>query len=976
MVRKFIIVISMITNMLSANIDINDNGMSDVWERLYGAETLLPHLDVDLDGQTAMEESLAGTDPFQATSVFELNSTDEYSSAIIVKWASKVGVLYQLEQSNNLSGPWNAVGGEVEGNGGDLVVILDQLGNASSYFKVEILGFHGYDGLPSEASSLMGSHDTDGDGISDFAEIKAGLNPLDASVSLPALSVSVGSGFKVTWNSVKGKRYRIQTSSGTGGLWLDEGVPHPGSGGVMSTSVGFKQGESKNVRVTVEDVDTDGDGLNDWEELQLGLNPEMKKTDAMGLGDYLEGGNMLDSSSVIAVQASKAVANLSRMEEGGFEILRKGGVDELTVSYSISGTAIAGSDYIALSGTVTIPFGVESVVLPVTPVLGSSISLSESVILTLQSSGSYVLGADTAQQVNVIKEVAISVTDHGAVGDGVADDTDAIQAAIDALENSANHNTLFFPSGTYRLNTKKWLDANTGTSNWHLLALGVTDLSNRDINIVGVGNAVLYSTISPIRAHMLVAHGKFRSLQVRGMRLEKDSVPLTQVTAAEPNGSDGVSLIKHDGRVIEFVEFSHCSFVNCHGAFFAYGGGYDHRGRLKQLKVYNCQISNPYGSNTVNSNQSWGGGQQCKMSAWVGFADYRYNRFEGGGEDMTDSATSPGGRLKDGGHFGSPLRLRFRDNTVLRMGVEALHQTNDPTLMGGLAKPFVIPPANGVTQGVMCVNSVNSTYTPGEWINLRIPFNPGLDTANTILKVVGFDRLAKEVTVVNYPQHDNPDGGEIIPKSSPIYLTNQYQPTEAHIRGNYFNGVVPPGGNKGIQLDCAIAFSSKAVVENNILVGHAVGMLILEETHTPLHPSQQGGVIKHNYFLTRDPDIATTYVYGIQDMSDCTSIIGNHISTVVSRKFCGILCRGNNTKVSGNYVIPMLSYKVGTSSYIRSVGIAVGFDSEGVIMRSNCTYGHDMGTGPLQPFMSRPHEVHGHHSLNETVPSHSSGLNH
>src|SRR3990170_3141800 len=40
--------------------------------------------------------------------------------------------------------------------------------------------------------------------------------------------------------------------------------------------------------------------------------------------------------------------------------------------------------------------------------------------------------------------------EFGAVGDGVADDTDAIQQAIDAQQNRANK-IVYFPPGTYRI---------------------------------------------------------------------------------------------------------------------------------------------------------------------------------------------------------------------------------------------------------------------------------------------------------------------------------------------------------------------------------------------------------------------------------------------------------------------------------------------------------------------------------------------
>ena len=46
-----------------------------------------------------------------------------------------------------------------------------------------------------------------------------------------------------------------------------------------------------------------------------------------------------------------------------------------------------------------------------------------------------------------------NVKDFGAIGDGIADDTAAIQAALNALKDTTNNpwSTLYFPTGTYRI---------------------------------------------------------------------------------------------------------------------------------------------------------------------------------------------------------------------------------------------------------------------------------------------------------------------------------------------------------------------------------------------------------------------------------------------------------------------------------------------------------------------------------------------
>src|SRR5215475_15670293 len=61
-------------------LDLNGNGMSDVWEQIYGAVALDPNLDSDGDGVSILQESLAGTNPFDGNSVPRIPSTAHTSS--------------------------------------------------------------------------------------------------------------------------------------------------------------------------------------------------------------------------------------------------------------------------------------------------------------------------------------------------------------------------------------------------------------------------------------------------------------------------------------------------------------------------------------------------------------------------------------------------------------------------------------------------------------------------------------------------------------------------------------------------------------------------------------------------------------------------------------------------------------------------------------------------------------------------------
>lgn len=87
-------------------------------------------------------------------------------------------------------------------------------------------------------------------------------------------------------------------------------------------------------------------------------------------------------------------------------------------------------------------------------------------------------GASDRTVQNKLQE-SVSVKDFGAVGDGVTDDSTAIQAALDAV-HAAGGGQLFFPAGTYTINSNLTVGDNThiiGAARWATrLYLGNTNL--------------------------------------------------------------------------------------------------------------------------------------------------------------------------------------------------------------------------------------------------------------------------------------------------------------------------------------------------------------------------------------------------------------------------------------------------------------------------------------------------------------------
>src|SRR5207253_1909652 len=49
-----------------AIVDLDSNGLSDVWEQRFLAQGIDPNSDTDGDGQNSLAESLAGTNPFDS----------------------------------------------------------------------------------------------------------------------------------------------------------------------------------------------------------------------------------------------------------------------------------------------------------------------------------------------------------------------------------------------------------------------------------------------------------------------------------------------------------------------------------------------------------------------------------------------------------------------------------------------------------------------------------------------------------------------------------------------------------------------------------------------------------------------------------------------------------------------------------------------------------------------------------------------
>lgn len=156
--------------------DGNQNGMSDVWEQLYPAASE-PAVDLDGDGVSNLEESLAWTDPGDSNAVFRL-----VSSSNSLAWQGERWLRYRPRSATNLV-DWVNEGAEVVGRGTNEHFSYSS-NEPAAFYRVRALHVlnSDTDALDNREEEQLGTHprlwDTDGDKVGDDREFAQGSNPL------------------------------------------------------------------------------------------------------------------------------------------------------------------------------------------------------------------------------------------------------------------------------------------------------------------------------------------------------------------------------------------------------------------------------------------------------------------------------------------------------------------------------------------------------------------------------------------------------------------------------------------------------------------------------------------------------------------------------------------------------------------------------------------------------------------------------
>jgi uncharacterized protein (DUF1800 family) len=248
------------------------------------------------------------------------------------------------------------------------------------------------------ALGLTALTDTDGDGFTNAMESVAGTNPFDAA-SYPKLSMSAGLPGEVNlqWPSEAGKNYTLFGSTNLSTFApLDSMM---GDGSTMLEAMNTNGQPRYFFKLQPLDVDSDSDGLSDWEEIKIGFNPKLNRTDRTdSAADLSRVQSTLNAASVITVGLVDGDMREDWPDKGVVVIRRSGGLKPLNINLTFVGTATRNSDYSAniVSTQIVMPFGAREAWVELSPINDATSEGLETIVVTATIGTGYTLGTITS----------------------------------------------------------------------------------------------------------------------------------------------------------------------------------------------------------------------------------------------------------------------------------------------------------------------------------------------------------------------------------------------------------------------------------------------------------------------------------------------------------------------------------------------------------------------------------------------------
>jgi uncharacterized protein (DUF1800 family) len=494
-------------------IDLDGDGLDDIWQAVYNAQTLLPDDDEDGDHQSNLAECVAGTDPFNPDSFHYVSEIERRTPVTTIGWPSVSGKEYRIDYCTDLLNcGWISTGIELYGSGAELSVEItagsnplitgalsrdawhdvpgEQIGSLTNHpdypdnphgteliprskgpvniaddYGARIRGYV----IPGRGSQhrffIASRHDSElylstDENPSNATLIASCNDPTtkdeeweknESQVSSP-VTLSAGKRYYIevlhkcgTEDDHVSVAWSIRRTSDVPGLtnlmqqaemqfndddvepqplWTAPAIiPGPNlspvfNGTAISNVVAAVT--PNYFRVTVDDVDTDGEGVNDWSERALyGYIPFDVESTSSGSDDFITISNALEAVSEtvsVGIRDDSAYEDNSSPERNvaRFRMDRIGTLAPLTVFFSFSGSSNPAegssdpSDYNVedengspISGAVTLPFGAVSVDVVIDPILDTIHEYPEIVTLSLDPNSNYVAGVTASNRVAI-----------------------------------------------------------------------------------------------------------------------------------------------------------------------------------------------------------------------------------------------------------------------------------------------------------------------------------------------------------------------------------------------------------------------------------------------------------------------------------------------------------------------------------------------------------------------------------------------
>ncbi|RYD69476.1 MAG: hypothetical protein EOP84_28405, partial [Verrucomicrobiaceae bacterium] len=157
----YLIAVLVTFSVSTSAVDLNKDGLSDIWALYHAAEAQAPNADPDGDGLTNAQEAAAGTDPQSPTSIIRVSSMALNAGGLRLTFPTLAGKRYQVQSAASLVDPtWGNVGPAVAGTDGEITTTSSAAGVTQKFYRV-----------------LVQDVDSDGDGVNDWEELTLGYDP-------------------------------------------------------------------------------------------------------------------------------------------------------------------------------------------------------------------------------------------------------------------------------------------------------------------------------------------------------------------------------------------------------------------------------------------------------------------------------------------------------------------------------------------------------------------------------------------------------------------------------------------------------------------------------------------------------------------------------------------------------------------------------------------------------------------------------